>query len=182
MNGGSVRILFLPLLFALSLAAYADSIDYSGAGSLADHTASQSGAPSAGRSWSVTSQLVEINDTTTGMITQGVLGHVDITTGRLASCTAGLCFTGGSLDITNTSGGVIFDMAFTSGSVSKSGGNTFLNASLVNGGTTQIESSSGVFSSNSIVSTSAGVAPEPSALWLLGTGLIGLSFARRFLH
>lgn len=177
-----MRILFLPLLLALSLAAYADSIDYAGAGSLSDKTASEFGSPSVGKAWSVTTVLVEIDDTSTGMIQTGNLGLVTITTGTLSSCGTALCFTGGSLDIKNTSGAVIYDMSFTNGTVLKLGTNTYFNASLSNGGTTMIASMSGSFSSDSVVTTAASTVPEPSALWMLGSGLIGLSFMRRWLH
>jgi hypothetical protein len=91
------------------------------------------------------------------------------------ACSSGYCFTGGSLDITNTSGATLFDGAFTSGTITQSGGNTFLNASLVNGGTVLIKSKSGAFSSHSIIITTT-----TATLGLLGSGLIGLAFIRRW--
>lgn len=165
------------LLFAIacsSLFARADSIDYSGAGSLADHTAVVFGAPVAGKTWSVTTELVEIDNTTTGMIETGNLGHVDITTGTLSACGTALCFTGGSLDITSSNGTTIFDMSFTNGTVLKLGGNTYFNATLTNGGTTMIASNTGSFSSDSVINGVSTTTPESSSLFLLGTGLVGL--------
>lgn len=169
----------LLVLLALSGFAAADSIDYAGAGSLADKTASEFGSPTLGKAWSVTTVLVEIDDTTTGMIQTGNLGLVTITTTTLSACGTALCFTGGSLDIKNNSGGVIFDESFTNGTVLKLGSNTYFNASLANGGTTMIASLSGSFSSDSVINKAAAVTPESSSLFLLGTGLLGLWWVGR---
>jgi hypothetical protein len=163
-------MLGLAILGLASLAS-ASSIDYASGGSGSD--VKVVGSPTAGHTWSVTDDLTEIGSQ------QGAeLGTVDITSGKLASCAQGLCFSGGTVVIKSESGAMIFSGTFTSGTVTSSNGNTFLNANLVNGGTTEIDSKSGVVSSNTVV----GTVPEPSALWLLGTGLVGLSFMRRLVH
>lgn len=138
--------------------------------------------PTAGHTWSVTTELVEIDDTSTGMIETGMLGHVDITTSMLSKCGTALCFAGGSLDITSTSGATLFDEVFTSGTVLKFGNSTFFNAVLADGGTTMIASNTGSFSSDSVISTRAGVVAEPASLSLLGSGLITLGFLRAKSH
>lgn len=164
-----MRLLLALLVF--STAALADSIDYASAGSISQKTAIVTGSATSGHTWNVLDELVSIDDTTTGHITQGQLGTVDIVTGTLAACAAGLCFTGGDVVIKNPSGGVLFSSAFSSGTVSQSNGTTFLNATFANGGTTEIETKSGVFSSNTIATS---VVPEPASLSLLGTGLVSL--------
>lgn len=164
----------LLVLLALVSFAAADSIDYAGAGSLSDKTASEFGSPSLGKAWSVTTILVEIDNTTTGMVETGNLGLVTITTGTLTGCGTALCFTGGSLDIKAKNGSVIFDESFTDGTVLKLGTNTYFNATLSNGGTTMIASLSGSFSSDSVVTTRTSAVPESSSLFLLGSGLVGL--------
>jgi hypothetical protein len=77
----------------------------------------------------------------------------------------------------------LVDEMFTSGTVTSSGGNTFINASLANGGTTLIEDKAGHFSSNSIVTSQVTAVPEPSTLTTLGFGvgfgILGLWFAGR---
>jgi hypothetical protein len=104
------------------------------------------------------------------------LGTVDISTGKLTACSQGLCFTGGSVDIKSEGGITLFDGTFTTGTVTTSGGTTFLNANLASGGTTEIASKNGVYSSNTIVTVAT---PEPSGLGLLGAGLLGLAFCVR---
>lgn len=162
------------VLLALVGFAAADSIDYAGAGSLSDHTASEFGSPTVGHAWSVTTVLVEIDNTTTGMVETGNLGLVTITTTTLSTCGTALCFSGGSLDIKAKNGSVIFDESFTNGTILKLGTNTYFNASLVNGGTTMIASLSGSFSSDSVITTASSTVPESSSLFLLGSGLLGL--------
>jgi hypothetical protein len=165
----------------LTTFAAADTIDYSGAGSLSAGTATVSGSVSAGHTWGVLDQLIEIKNETTGQDQSGLLGSVDVVTGTLFKCASGLCFKGGDLDIRDTAGNVIVKLSFTSGTVSKIGGNTFLNAVLAQGATVLLEDSKGNFSSDSTISTHTTV-PEVPGLWLLGSGLLGLSFSRRFLR
>jgi hypothetical protein len=171
-----MRIILFAAVLVFSVVAAADTIDYAGGGSIKNGTVTITGSIANGKTWSVTDELMQIDDETTHVIARGDLGKVDITTGTLVACSAGYCFTGGSLDITNTSGDTLFDGSFTSGTITQSGGNTFLNASLVNGGTVLIKSKSGAFSSDSIITTT----PEPSTLGLLGSGLIGLACMRRW--
>jgi hypothetical protein len=169
----------LLLVLALSGLAFADSIDYASGGRGSDVTVI--GSITAGHSWSVTSDLLSIDDSSTGVLSQGPeLGTVDITSGTLFTCPSGLCFTGGSVLIKDETGGTIFTQTFSSGTITTSGGNTFLNANLPDGGTAEIESAKGVFSSNTIVTVQT--TPEPASLALMGTGLLGLSFMRRWLH
>jgi hypothetical protein len=176
------RFAFAVLILAFASFARADSIDYSGAGSLSKGTAHISGSLSAGHTWGVLDQLIEIDDETTGQIEQGNLGTVDIVTGTLRSCSLGLCFTGGDLDIRSLTG-LIFKESFVSGSVTQINGNTFLNAVMSQGATLLLEDVNGNFSSDSTVTTVSATTPEPGALGLLGTGLLLLPlFARRRLQ
>lgn len=123
-------------------------------------------------------ELMEIDNETTHHVTSGDLGKVTMTADDLSKCAAGFCFAIGTLEITSSSGAVIFKGALTDGTLFRKHGALFLNASDTGGGTVAIESKNGVFSSNSIVSTTV---PEVSTLWLLGTGLFGLYFGRRWL-
>jgi hypothetical protein len=175
-----LRIILFVAFLAFSVVAAADTIDYAGGGSVKNRTGTITGSIANGKTWSVTDELMQIDDETIHVITRGDLGKVDITTGTLMACSTGFCFSGGSLDITNSSGGTLFDGAFTSGTITQSGGNTFLNASLANGGTVLIKSKSGAFSTDSIITTTAATTPEPSTLGLLGSGLIGLAFMRQW--
>lgn len=177
-----MRIILFAAVLVFSVVAAADTIDYAGGGSVKKGTVTIVGSIGNGQTWSVTDELMEIDNTTTNVITRGDLGKVDITTGTLKACSGGYCFSGGSLDITNASGGTLFDGAFTSGTITHSGGNTFLNASMVNGGTVLIKSNNGAFSSDSIITTTSTTTPEPSTLGLMGSGLIGLAFMRRWAH
>lgn len=161
---------FVFAVFALSAFAAGDSIDYASAGSLSQHTVTIVGSIAAGKTWSVTDELVDINDTTTGKDAMGQLGKVDITSGLLVKTATGFSFTGGDVKITDNAGVTLIDDVFSSGTITKLGGVTFLNATFAGGGTTEIESQSGVFSSNTIV----GVTPEVPSLFLMGTGLVGI--------
>jgi hypothetical protein len=155
-------------------ACVADSIDYASGGQKPDVIIM--GSVAAGHTWSVTDDLTQISDLTTGKITSGAeLGTVDITSGKLFSCGSALCFSGGSVVIKNESGKMIFTGMIASGTISQSGGNVFLNAGLRNGGVTEIKTKSGIFSSDTAIS-SAHVVPEPSSYMLLGSGLIGLTW------
>jgi len=175
-----MRIILFAAVLAFSVVAAADTIDFAGGGTTKGGTVTIMGSIANGSTWSVTDELMEIDDETTNMVTEGDLGKVDITTGTLMASSTGFSFTGGSLVVTNTSGVTLFDGAFTSGTISQSGGNTFLNASMANGtGTVLIKTKSGSFSSDSVVTTGISTIPEPSTLGLVGTGLIGLAFIRR---
>jgi hypothetical protein len=161
-------------LVVLATLACADSIDYQGAGTLANHTAFTIGSIAAGRTWAVGTQLIQISNLTTGMTQSGNLGILDITTGTLSSCSAGFCFTGGNLDIDNLMNKDLFFGKLLSGTVSMSNGHTILSAILKSGATTVIREAGGQFSSQALIKSAAHVVPEPSALILLGSGLLGI--------
>lgn len=161
---------------ALAFASFsrADTIDYSGSGSISAGTATVTGSPTIGHTWGILDQLIEINDESTGNIQQGVLGSVDIVTGTLFKCASGLCFMGGDLDIRNSAGMTLVKLTFTSGTVTKISGATFLNAVLPQGATVLLEDKTGNFSSDSTVTTARTTVPENGSLLLLGSGLMGL--------
>lgn len=165
-------------LVPLSLA---DSIDYSGAGSLSKGTAFVSGSLTAGSTWSVLDVLVEIDNLTTGKIQRGNLGSVDITTGTLSACAGGLCFTGGDLTIIEKSG-LIFKDAFETGMVSMISGNVFLNAVMANGATVLLEDSNGNFSSDSTITVVTATTPETGSWIFMGTGFLGIGALGRRLR
>lgn len=170
------RLLWL-LMFALVPVAVADSIDYQGAGTLKNGTAIVTGSIAVGHVWSVTDQLLQIDDLTTGHDIVGHLGTITITTGTLSACSAGFCFAGGTLDIDGTHNNSIFDSTFSTGSISKSGGITALQAFLSNGAATLIRDNKNSFSTQAVVHT-PGVVPEPMSLILMATGLLAMGFAQ----
>lgn len=177
-----MKLATLALFLLVTPFLCADSIDYAGSGSLSGHTATITGSASAGHTWGVDTELTGIDDLTTGINQQGDLGDVNITTGTLSSCTSGLCFTGGKLDITSTSGAQLVDESFTSGTIARIGGFMFLNATLPNGATVLLADAHGNFSSDSTITATSGAVPEPAGLFLMGSGLLGLCFARRFIN
>jgi hypothetical protein len=176
-GGFMTRLLLALVLF--SIPALADTIDYAGAGSVSAGTATITGSATAGKTWGILDELVQIDNETTGGITQGHLGSVDIVTGTLAKCASGLCFSGGDLDIRNSAGMTLVKLMFTSGTISKISGNTFLNAVLPSGATVLLEDSKGNFSSDSTVTTVGVTTPEPASLGLLGVGLMSLGFIKK---
>ncbi len=161
-------ILLAVLALALPTAALATSItDYQNFGTVGAGTAFFSGSATAGSTLGLKSQLTGIN------AIQGTLGWVNVVTGTLSACPSGLCFTGGSITITNTLGDTLFQGTFTSGTVNTISGTTFVTGSLgALGGTVQITlgtGRAGTISGDTIVT------PEPGTLGLLGTGLVGLA-------
>jgi len=163
------RVVLLAMLaLALPTAALANTIDYQNFGTVAGGTATISGSATVGGSVSLGSQLTGINNTF------GNLGWVQVTTGTLSSCGAGLCFTGGTITITATGGATLFQGTFSSGTVSVVNGVTFVNASLPFFGSGTVQISMGVGQAG-VVSGDTIITPEPGTLGLLGTGLVGLA-------
>lgn len=170
-----MRRVFLLALLALALPsmALADSIDFAFGGKLGT-TATTSGTAAASGTYSVTSSLLDMNFAPAS-------GTVQVSTGTLSSCSAGLCFTGGTIDVWNSSNQLLFKGTFD-GSLTNAGGVISINAnpggSPVVAGFTFVVSKGGSVSGDFTVAT-----PEPGTLGLIGTGLIGLAgLARRKLR
>lgn len=174
-----LTLFVLTALVLFSGSTLADTIDYQGAGTLSNHTAFVAGAIRAGHSWEVGTELVQIENLTTGVNHTGNLGELDVTTGTLMHCASGLCFTGGTLDIDNLANKDLFLGTFKSGNISLQHGLATLSAVLANGATTVIRLNRNSFSSQALVSTHVGVIPEPNALYLMGSGLVGLALLWR---
>src|SRR6266566_5077177 len=84
------------------------------------------------------------------------------------SVTSGFTFTGGTIDITNSSSTTLFQGSFTSGSVMVLNGITFINA-VGNKVSVTLQIGHGAVSGDTFVT------PEPGTLGLLGTGLVGIA-------
>jgi hypothetical protein len=84
-----MRTILFAAVLAFSVVAAADTIDYAAAGSIKNGTVSIVGSIANGQTWSVTEELMQMDDETTHVITRGNLGKVDITTGTLMACSVG---------------------------------------------------------------------------------------------
>src|SRR5438874_5956467 len=158
-------VLLAVLALALPVAAFADSVtDYATFGTTSAGTAAWSGIPvTAGGMISVTSALFAINN-----VSQPAGGTISLTTGTLTAVTGGFTFTGGMIDITNSSSSTtLFQGSFTSGSVMVLNGVTFINA-VGNKVSVTLQIGHGAVSGDTFVT------PEPGTLGLLGTGLAGI--------
>lgn len=168
------RIVLLALLaLAIPSLALADSMDFAFGGKLGT-TASTSGTATATNNFSVTSSLLDLNFAPAS-------GTVKISTGTLSSCSMGLCFTGGTIDVWNSSSQLLFQGSFD-GTVTNSNGVVTIKAdeggNPVMAGFAFVATKGGSVSGDFTVTT-----PEPGTLGLIGTGLIGLAgLARRKLR
>jgi len=161
-------VLLVVLALALPVAAFADSVtDYATFGTTSAGTATWSGIPvTAGGTISVTSALFAINN-----VSQPAGGTISLTTGTLTAVTGGFTFTGGMIDITNSSSTTLFQGSFTSGSVMVLNGVTFVNA-VGNKVSVTLQIGHGAVSGDTFVT------PEPGTLGLLAPAwqeLVGLS-------
>lgn len=170
------------IVLALSIMtplALADSIDYSGSGSVANHTARIFGHLSVGSIWGVTDQLHEIIDLTTNKIlAEGTnIGMDTVMTSTLFKCAAGLCFSSGMIDIdVRGKHHLDLDGTLTHGQISILDGFVSLQAQLgQNGGTILLKNPKG-FVSTQTIAQQAPVVAEPGTLVLFGSGVVALGW------
>lgn len=160
------RVVLLALLaLALPTVALADGTDFAFGGNLGTTASESTSTPMGGGTYSVTSQLLDVNFAP-------ATGTVVVSTGTLSgNCAIGCTFTNGSIDVTSGAT-TLFDGTF-SGTLTASGSTIDIKA---NSSSTILDGF--VFAVNTqggIVSGDFGVVPEPGTLSLLGTGLVGLA-------
>lgn len=168
------RVILLALLaLALPTAALATSIDYEGYADVA-HPATLSATVSAGGSFTLTYPELSVNGGTPGaggVVFSIALGSTSTSCGT--GCTQ-FTITSGSVNVVNGSNVTLFSSALTGGSVDVTNTSVGILAILNNGNTTvaTINLSSGIWVGSS--ETVAAV-PEPGTLGMLGTGLLGVA-------
>lgn len=182
------RVVLLAILaLVLPIAALADSITFTATGNIGGTAtglpaAQSTGSVTNGGDYTLTVPLGTFTDTTGTGTVSTLSGTVSFDTGTLTKTGTDTFSFSGTVTITNSTGGTLFNSAVTGNVVTSGSGKNeiiTITGSLPGGGLSGVV---GIQSNGRLVTISGNavtggttVTPEPGTLGLLGTGLVGIA-------